>query len=46
MIVFVVAVIKGATWDKQIEQDAACGKRVELAAEARAAYQSGVAQEL
>ena len=46
MIVFVVAVINGAAWDKQIERDAACGKRVGLAAEARAAYQSGVAQEL
>ena len=36
----------GATWDRQIEQDAASGKLDGLAAEALADYRTGSAREL
>ena len=35
-----------AAWDRQIEQDAKCGKLDALAAEALSDYQSGAAREL
>ena len=35
-----------AAWDQQIEQDAAAGKLIGLAAEALADYRSGSAREL